>query len=460
MNPISIQQICQAVSGQIVGVVPETLIHVVSTDTRQMKPASLFIAIKGETHDGHDHLAAAATGGAIAALVERIPTDAPQSLSLIQVQNTRRAMARLASFVRQQLHGTVIAVGGSNGKTGTKHLIDSALRRHRTGTISPKSFNNDIGVPLAIFPASPTQDYLVLEMGTNHPGEIRVLTDLATPDVAVITNISAEHLEGLGDLDGVRREEASIIHGLKPTGLLIVNGDDAELLNLTSPFPGRRTTFGIAPHNDLHPTDIRLTTGGTRFRLNGTLDIFIPLLGRHIAVNSLAAIAVARHLGLTDQQIADSLAHATGPDMRLQLQRLNNVTLLNDAYNANPASMKAALDTLCDLPAESRRIAILGDMRELGDSTDDLHREVGVFAAEKPLDLLICVGEKSSLIASAAQRQGFAGQLVHYPDAPAASLDLPAHLQDGDLVLLKASRSMRLERLVTTLAERRTGQPA
>jgi UDP-N-acetylmuramoyl-tripeptide--D-alanyl-D-alanine ligase len=358
------------------------------------------------------------------------------------------------------LTGTVIAVGGSNGKTGTKHLIDSALRGRKRGTISPKSFNNDIGVPLAIFPADPAQDYLVLELGTNHHGEIRTLTQIALPDVAVITNVAAEHLEGLGDLDGVRREEASIIEELKADGLLVVNGDDEALLDAVAPYRGRRVTFGMSEENDLFPTDVRCSLEGVRFRLNGNgrREFFLPLLGEHIAVNAVAAVAVARELGLKNDEIADALASATGPEMRLQLQRTAaGVTLLNDAYNANPASVKAALETLCTLPTEARRrVAVLGDMRELGDSTDRLHREIGQFVGTKApeLELLICVGEKAALIADEARDAGLdQSRVVRYRGTSEASEHIGRHVRDGDLVLLKGSRYMKLERIAECLAK-------
>lgn len=272
-------------------------------------------------------------------------------------------MGRLARFVRQQLSSKVVGVAGSNGKTSTKNLIHSALAGRLRGTISPKSFNNDIGVPLAIFPADPGHDYLVLEMGTNHPGEIQALTDIALPDIAVITNCGPEHLEFLGDLRGVRRENASVINGLNPKGLLIINGDDPDLIEATSAYPGKRLTFGFKPTNDLFAADVECNQTGVRFRLNGgRKQVFVPLLGRHTAANALAAIAVARRLGLSEDEVIDNLSRARGAEMRLQLEHANGVTVLNDAYNANPASMKAALETAITLrpprqprPARRRR---------------------------------------------------------------------------------------------------------
>src|SRR5947208_8188136 len=220
MKPLPLQTIRQLVSGKPLSSLPANIeIKSVSTDTRLLEPGGLFVAIKAE-RDGTAFLPDAAAKGAVAALVEDEPPVKLPNVHLIKVPSTRAALAKLATHVRKQISAHVIAVGGSNGKTGTKHLIDSALRRHKRGSISPKSFNNDIGVPLAIFPADPHQDYLVLDIGTNHHGEILRLTEMAQPDIAVITNVGAEHLEFLDDLMGVRRENATIISGLNPKGLL------------------------------------------------------------------------------------------------------------------------------------------------------------------------------------------------------------------------------------------------
>src|SRR5688500_1367295 len=254
MKPISLGQVRQILNATPIGDVPDLLeAKTVSTDTRLLQPGSLFVALKAE-RDGTDFLPEAAAQGAVAALVQDKPARRPYNLPLLRVPNTRQALGRLATHIRRQMTAKVIAVGGSNGKTGTKHLIDSALCVTKKGSISPKSFNNDIGVPLAIFPADPNQDYLVLEMGTNHHGELRVLTTMAQPDVAVITNCAAEHLEGLGDLDGVRKEEASITEGLSRDGLLVVNGDDRQLLSLVSKYTGKRVTFGFERDNGIFAT--------------------------------------------------------------------------------------------------------------------------------------------------------------------------------------------------------------
>src|SRR5579863_6500175 len=247
MKPLSIRQVRQVVGGKALSAIPADAprVQAVCTDTRRMERGSLFIALRGDHHNAHKFLPDAAAGGAVAALVEQPPPQSLPNVLLIEVTDTRAAMGKLANHCRKEMKAKVIAVAGSNGKTSTKHLIDAALCGKLRGSISPKSWNNDIGVPLTIFPADPLQDYLVLEMGTNHHGEIRPLSEMAAPDVAVITNCGADHLEFLDDLMGVRRENAGIISGLNPKGLLVVNGDDPDLLAAVRDYSGQIITFGF-----------------------------------------------------------------------------------------------------------------------------------------------------------------------------------------------------------------------
>lgn len=459
MKPLTIQEIRQAVSGKALTPIPPTapLVSAVCTDTRRMESSCLFIAINGDSFNAHDFLPDAAKGGAVAALIEEEPKAKLPNLFLIEVPSTRAALGKLATHVRLKMRSKVIGVAGSNGKTSTKYLIDSILCTKLRGSMSPKSFNNDIGVPLTILPADPSQDYLVLEMGTNHPGEIMTLTEMARPDIAVITNCGAEHLEFLGDLMGVRRENASIINGMNTKGLLIVNGDERELLATVSPYQGRKITFGFEKSNDLFATDVNFDTTGTRFNLNGRREVFVPMLGRHTACNALAAIAVARAMRMDEADIIAALAEARSPDMRLQVQEIaGGVTLLNDAYNANPNSMRAALETVANLAPRGRRLAVLGDMRELGKSSERYHREIGEFAATCKLDVLACVGAQAGLIAEAAEAAGMpTGAICRFEDAAAATSQVPKWLREGDLILLKASRSIHLEMVAQAILESR-----
>ncbi len=458
MKPISLTEISAVLKARPLGVIADGAAPAISvcTDSRHLDAGCLFFALHGPRFDGHHFLVEAASKGAVAAVIDQVPPALPPDFQLLKVENTRAALGELSATVRRQMTATVVAVAGSNGKTSTKHLIDSALGVRLNGSISPKSYNNDIGVPLTIFPADPHQDYLVLEIGTNHPGEIRTLTQMARPDIAVITNCGPEHLEFLDDLRGVRQENASIIEGLGDKGTLVVNGDDAQLLEAVAAHPRQRTiTFGFQESNDLFATDVRVAEEGVRFKLNKRREVFVPLLGRHTASNALAAIAVARRMGLTEEDILAGLSHARGADMRLQLREAGGIRVLNDAYNANPASMKAALETIAALPTSGRKIAVLGDMLELGRSAERFHREIGEAAAQCGLDLLICVGEQSTLMAEAAGQKGMADRVHHFRHTAEAKPWIKRHVRAGDLVLFKASRGVRLEEIADELGKSR-----
>ncbi len=463
MVPLTLPQVRSAVVGRTSPFfdgtttrrLPDVPVLHVSTDTRTIVPGSLFVALRGDRFDGHGFLAQAAAAGAVGAIVDRKVASAPAELPLIEVPDTRKALGRLANHLRRQLkHTKVIAVAGSNGKTGTKHLIHAALSLHLKGTISPKSFNNDIGVPLTLLPVSPRQDYVIVECGTNHPGEIEYLSRIAEPDIAVITNAGPEHLEGLGDLAGVRKENAAITAGMRPEGCLVVNGDDRALVAACGGFAGRKVTFGLGKGSNLWAADIRSDFTGLRFQLNGSRQqVFVPLIGRHIAANALAAIAVARRMGVPDNAVMDGLAQAQGPIMRMQPQSMAGLLILNDAYNANPASVAVALETLRDLPHPGgRRIAVLGDMLELGSASDDYHREAGRQAARAGIHSLICIGPGGSLMAAAAVAEGMSSEAVHcFESARRAGWPVRELLRPGDLVLLKGSRGMELERILEAL---------
>jgi UDP-N-acetylmuramoyl-tripeptide--D-alanyl-D-alanine ligase len=458
MNSMNLTEVARIVGAATPGDADQSrTISAICTDTRQMTPQSLFVALRGEHFDGHEFLEQAARGGAVAALVDRLPPAMPANLRAVQVPDARTAMGKLARFVRQQLRGKVIAVAGSNGKTSTKCLVDAVLRSKFRGSVAPRSFNNNVGVPLSIFPADPAQDYLVLELGTNHPGEIGELAQIAAPDIAIITNCTEEHLEGLGDVDGVRHENASIIQGLAPDGLLIAHGDDAQLVRIIGDTTVKRVLFGFGPDNDLVAEEIDCEQSGTAFSIaSDGPRAWAPMLGKHVAANALAAFAVGRAMGLADKQIVAGLKTAQAPQMRLQLCRVAGMRILNDAYNANPPSMRAAIEMLASLPARGRRVAVLGDMLELGDHAAAAHGRIGrILARDFPPDLLVCVGAHARAIADVAVAEGFASDRVEqFPSAAGASARAIAKLMmPGDLVLLKASRAIGLEAVETAIVD-------
>lgn len=446
MIPLTAEQILQATQGStlITGTL-STRITAVCTDSRSMKPQSLFIALKGQNHDAHQNLPQAVQQGAKILLVHQdidpatFSDHAPGELTIIRVRDTRSAMGQLAHFVRNLFSQTrVIAVGGSNGKTGTKHLIHSLLKTRFRGSMSPKSFNNDIGVPLTLFEVQPQDDYVVVEIGTNHPGEVKYLSDLCQPDMAVITSIGEEHLEFFQDLQGVRQENSQIVSGLKPGGTVWIPGDDPTLRVM---LPQART-FGL---NDCEYKAYDIQTGldGTHFCLNG-LSFRLPQIGRHHALNALPAIGIARQMGLDNDSIREGLLKSSSPEMRMQKRVIGPVTLINDAYNANPTSVKAALETMAEIPWPGRKVVVLGQMRELGQKSADFHRSLKELARSLRF---VChfVGDD------------YRDQENWYANSVEAGEKIPDQLREGDLVLLKGSRGTRLELIEQGVARRYQG---
>jgi UDP-N-acetylmuramoyl-tripeptide--D-alanyl-D-alanine ligase len=428
-----------------------------TTDTRKIATGKAFLALKGERTDGHNHLADAAKAGANVVIVDRTEAPGgawPAGVSVLKVQDTGAALLRLASAYRRQFEGTrVIAVAGSNGKTTTVRLIDTVLSSSRRGTASIKSFNNAIGVPLTILGAKPTDQYLICEAGTNAAGELEVLAQTIEPDIGVITSIGREHLEGFKDVSGVLREEASLFKYLKNGGVAVLCADAPGLVDAVKSFAGRLLggiiTFGFHPAADVRITKFETSFEGVRFTLHDRSSFFVPLVGKHNASNAAAAIAVGRRLGLTNEAIEAALAKATGPEMRLERREIAGVRFLNDAYNANPESMLAAAEVLESVSRElkpQRRVVVLGDMLELGEATRDSHTEVArVFGGTAP-DLAIVVGPHfSSNVALFSGKTTVVAlpDLSDGRDAAAAGM-----LAAGDLVLLKGSRGIGLERVI------------
>lgn len=455
MIPMPLGQIARAINAAvpISASVASRTIGRISIDSRNLMPGDLFVAIHGEVHNGHDYLAEVAARRAAAAVIDEPQRGGDLTIPALEVADTRAALGQLGRFVRDQLSTRVIAIGGSNGKTTTKHLVGSVLAARFRGTQSPKSFNNDIGVPLTLLGVSPADDYVVLELGTNHPGELLPLSHMARADIAAITSIGQEHLEGFGDLDGVRREEAALLEGLASHAMVVATADDRELLPLVRGRAPRLVTFGFCDDADLAIEEVRCSLDGIEFKLRGTPEPFaLPLPGRHNASNALVAIAVGREFGIDDETIRHALRHCSRPEMRMQVVRQNGLTILNDAYNANPSSMVAALETLAQADLPGRRIAVLGEMRELGAASSLLHHEVGEAAARSRLDLLIAVGDPARPLVEGAKAGGFSAKsLFHVEDVAGACAMLRGLVREGDTILIKASRGVKLERLVDTL---------
>jgi UDP-N-acetylmuramoyl-tripeptide--D-alanyl-D-alanine ligase len=424
----------------------------VCTDSRKVKPGDLFVALAGERFDGHLFLDDVARKGAVAMLVEkrRVPEVLPDC-AVVTVCDTRRALGQLAARYREEFSLPMLAVGGSNGKTTTKELIASVLSQKLAVLRSEASFNNDIGVPLTLLQLEPRHQAAVLEAGTNHPGELEPLVAMIRPRFGVITNIGREHLEFFNDLMGVAEEEASLASLLPKDGKLFLSGDDQWSAHIASRSKAAAVRVGFGEQNDWRAKDIRQDKDGISFvvataQTEFAGDYRIRLFGRHQVANALIAIAVGVEFGLGRAEIQRGLAECQPPKMRLQLWELNGVKVLDDAYNANADSAIAALQTLQDLPCKGRRVAVLGDMAELGVHTEAAHAEVGRRAAELGVGQLFAVGKMAAVTAQAARAAGL-NRVLEFGDVEAAAEAVKKFLKAGDVVLLKASRVARLERV-------------
>jgi UDP-N-acetylmuramoyl-tripeptide--D-alanyl-D-alanine ligase len=434
----------------------ESPVKNVCTDSRAARAGDLFFAIPGERFDGHAFLDDVAARGAVAVVVEqkKVPARLPDCAVLV-VDDARAALGRLAAAYRREFDLPVIAVGGSNGKTTTKELIASVLRQKPEALWSEASFNNDIGVPMTLLRLQQSHRAAVLEAGTNHPGELAPLVKMIRPKYGVLTNIGREHLEFFGDLAGVIQEEGWLAELLPADGKLFVNGDSEGMEAIVRRTRAQVVRVGLKDSNDWRAKGIRLDRNGATFRVEASDAGFsgeyrVNLLGRHQVTNALIAIAVGAELGLGRSAARDGLAECQPPKMRLQLWEAGGVRVLDDAYNANADSTLAALETLCDLPLQGRRVAVLGDMNELGAHSEAAHAEVGRHAAKLGIGQLFAVGKMAPVTAQAARAAGLT-RVMEFADVEGAMKVVKGFLKAGDVVLLKASRASRLERIAATL---------
>lgn len=428
----------------------------VATDSRQVKPGDLFFAIRGENYDGHSFVKEVAAKHAVAVVVEqkRMAAELPNCAVLV-TRDSRVALGKLAAAYRQQFNLPFICIGGSNGKTTTKELIASVLRQKLSILASEASFNNDIGVPLTLLRLEQSHRIAVLEAGTNHAGELAPLVKMIQPQFGVLTNIGREHLEFFRDIAGVAAEEGALGELLPERGKFFVNGDNEWTERIVTRARCKVVKIGFGKENDWRAERIRLDKNGVTFRVVTANEGFcgeyrVNLLGRHQVANALFAVAVSEEHGLGRAEIQRGLAECKPPKMRMNYYEVNGVRILDDAYNANADSMIAALETLCDLPLQGRRVAVLGDMGELGAHSDAAHKEIGRRAAELQIGQLFAVGEMAPVVAKAARDAGLL-RVIEFENVDAAVKAIKNFLKTGDVVLLKASRSAKLERIAEVL---------
>ena len=419
-------------------------------DSRQAHPGDLFFALRGERHDGHDFVAEALAAGATGAVVER-PLDIPEDAALFQVSDSLVALQRLAAYWRRRHNVRVVAVTGSVGKTTCKELVAAVLARRYRVLKSEANLNTEIGVPLTLLQLAPEHRRVVLEFAMHGRGEIDLLCRIAAPQVGIVTNIGPVHLERLGSLEAIADAKAELVEALPADGVTVLNGDDPRVFALAGRSRAHAILYGQASHCQVRGSElVSRGLGGISFRLacgEASVNVSSPLPGRHHLYPCLAAAAVALTEGIALSEIAEALSGAR-PELRLRvLPGPNGSTILDDSYNASPASMLAALDLLAEMPG--RRMALLGEMRELGAAEEEGHRQVGERAAQA-CELLLVLGERARPLAEAARAAGLKD--VRFLESSEAAVEmLRRELQGGDYLLVKASRALALETVVDAL---------
>jgi UDP-N-acetylmuramoyl-tripeptide--D-alanyl-D-alanine ligase len=456
-------QILAATGGRALREGKATRFGEVVTDSTKVKNGSVFVALKGERHDGHRFVADALRRGASCVIVQRdLPGLNFGGGTVVKVRDTLRALGDLAHYRRQQLSPKVLAITGSNGKTTTKEMVAAILEE---ATLEGQSlrgkvlktegnFNNLVGLPLTLLRLRRRDKVAVVELGTNHPGEIQRLAEIADPDYGIITSVAAAHLEGLNSLAGVAREKGELYQNVRAGGAIAVNVDDARVKKLGAKFKGTKITYGKGGAVRARSWRLRGATG-IAFTLQAGRqrgNVRLNYLGQHNISNALGAAALALGAGVKLADIRRGLQKAQPFSMRMEVEDWRGIGIINDAYNANPASMKAALRTLAEVQCRGRRIAVLGDMFELGRHSDREHRALGRAVADAAVDRLYLLGEQASVVRIGALRGGMRPeQIIIGKDHTDLAHRLGERVMRGDWLLFKGSRGMKMERILDTL---------
>jgi len=428
-----------------------------SIDSRTVGPGELFFAVKGERLDGHDFVGAALARGAVAAVVRKDQLHRfPGNMKLLPVDDTLIALQTLATAVRKLWGKPLIGVTGSAGKTTTKEAIAHVLASKFRVLKSEGNFNNHFGLPLMLLKLEPEHDLAVIEMGMSHAGEIRVLAKIAHPEIGVVTNVAPVHLEFFDSLAGIARAKYELIESLPSNGTAVLNADDEYVSHFGRDYKGRVIKYGTTFAADVSAENVQskgaegsefdVVVAGTRHYTH------LPLVGEHNVLNALAAVAVSIACGIKASDAIAALATLKPADKRGQVLQLGNITVINDCYNSNPKALKAMVDALCAMKA-ARRIVVAGEMLELGPAAEALHRESGSHMGEKKIDVLIGVRGLAHALVDGAQQAGMRAEFVATPEE--AGEWLARETRDGDVVLLKASRGVKLERALETWQAKR-----
>lgn len=429
----------------------------VCTDTRKIVAGDVFVALKGVRFDASDFLSDAQSRGARCLITHRIPEGFVPQVPTIVVRDSLKALGRLARAYRDQQRACVVGITGSNGKTTTREMTSAILKRNFTVLQNAANENNRIGVPQTLLRLSDRHEFAVIEMGTSEPGEIRELARIAGPQCAVLTSISESHLSGLGSLEGVIREKSELLAALPRDGIAIVNFDDPRCVKAAERANCRVVSYGTDMRCELRADDIRSNKYGTHFLLNGRHEFRLPIHGEHNVQNALAAIAVGWVSGVNIGDMAIALRRIEPVGRRLEYHEFGGIGLLDDSYNANPASTCAALRTLGSFPCEGQRIAVLGDMLELGEESSRLHREVAWLGTTQPVDLVIAVGPAMNALADVYDEHFYdtgRGSVWRFDDSEQAARHLLEECRSGDLLLVKGSNGMKMNHIVQAFRER------
>ena len=422
----------------------------VTIDSRKVEKDFLFVAINGERFNAHQFIPDTIEKGALCVVSHEDlgDTDYPYIL----VEATGQALLDIAKLYRDSFDVKVVGITGSVGKTSTKEFVASVLAQKYKTHKTQGNFNNEIGVPLTLLAMPEDTEAAVVEMGINHFGEMHRLSEMVKPDICVMTNIGQCHLEFLGSRDGILKAKSEIFDFMNPEGTVCVNGDDDKLMTIEEVHGKKPVHFGLSPENDIYADTIvsrgLLGSTATIHTPDAAFDVQIPLPGAHMVLNALAATAVGLQLGLTTEQIAAGIAAVQAVSGRSRVVQAGDLVLIDDCYNANPVSTKAALDLLS--LADGRKVAVLGDMFELGEKEREMHGQVGAYAAEQGIDCLYCAGSLSEEMYRAAKEAGISCA-EHFSDTDALLAALPGLLQPGDSVLIKASHGMGYTKIVEAL---------
>jgi len=467
MKPLLLDEVKIALRAELKTPLGRGLITGVTTDSRQVKTGDLFIALRGDRYDGHDFVDEAVRAGARALVIERnMPLSDEiknNDVCVMKVADTVGALGDLARFYRRTLGHrlNVIAVTGSNGKTTTREMIYHVLSKRWKGHRSPKNYNNQLGVPLTILGIEPEHDFVVIELGSSSPGEIKALSLIVEPDMALITHVGFSHLEGLEDIDGVSVEKVSIAAGLKKHAVMICSTEHKGTLKRVRALGRNVITFGTDNDADVSGANISQVQGKIYFETNDRCQVELAMIGVHNVNNALGALAVVRRLGVTSSEYAEALKDFHAVPGRMVCADVNGITIIDDTYNANPDSMAVALRTLESQETLGRRVFVCGDMCELGVASGFYHRELGRAIAKSGVDLLLTVGEQSAQTASAALEagMGWAGVQRSISSVRLARL-IKSMIHEGDVIMVKGSRAMRMEEVVKSLKRfRRRAEP-